>query len=315
MSASIHHLADVQSSSIGDRTRIGQFCVVEETAIIGVDCTLGPGVLVEKGVVIEDNVRIDGAAQLRYGACVESGVFIGANVCLAMPPIAYVGMGSGGTDKTVVRRGAAIAANAVIASGVEIGEHALVRAGSVVTRSVPANAIVTGSPATIVGYVDTAAPSSDGPSVSVAPSIAATSVRGVTVHNFPIISDSRGSLSVGEFDRHVPFVPMRFFMTYDVPSLETRGAHAHRACHEFLICVRGACAIVVDDGERRMEIGLDSPRKGVYLPPMVWRIQYKYTQDALVLVFASHYYDPGDYIREYRSFLDEVGRRHVQAGL
>jgi dTDP-4-dehydrorhamnose 3,5-epimerase-like enzyme len=118
-----------------------------------------------------------------------------------------------------------------------------------------------------------------------------------------VIPDMRGSLSVGEFAREIPFIPLRYFMVFDVPSMEIRGEHAHRECHQFLICVRGNCAVVADDGRKRTEVRLDAPNLGLYLPPMTWGVQYKYSADALLLVFASHYYDSADYIRDYDEYL------------
>jgi hypothetical protein len=95
-------------------------------------------------------------------------------------------------------------------------------------------------------------------------------------------------------------------MVFDVPSKETRGEHAHLSCEQFLICVRGSCRLLADDGIDRAEILLDSPDSGVYLPAMTWGVQYKYSEDAVLLVFASHYYDASDYIRDYSDFLKLV---------
>jgi UDP-2-acetamido-3-amino-2,3-dideoxy-glucuronate N-acetyltransferase len=67
--------------------------------------------------------------------------------------------------------------------------------------------------------------------------------------------------------------------------------------------VKGSCSVVVDDGVQRREVLLDKPNLGVYLPPLTWGIQYKYSSDAVLLVFASHYYEAGDYIRSYDDFL------------
>jgi len=88
-----------------------------------------------------------------------------------------------------------------------------------------------------------------------------------------------------------------------VPTRDVRGEHAHRECHQFLICVSGNCSIVADDAKNRTEVLLDKPNLGVYLPPGVWSVQYKYSSDAILLVFASHFYDPADYIRDYSEFL------------
>jgi UDP-2-acetamido-3-amino-2,3-dideoxy-glucuronate N-acetyltransferase len=101
----------------------------------------------------------------------------------------------------------------------------------------------------------------------------------------------------------------RYFMVFDVPSEDVRGEHAHRTCHQFLLCVRGRCRVVVDNGRKRSEVELDRPNLGLYLPPMVWGIQYRHSADALLLVFASDYYDPADYIRDYGEFLSAVRAR------
>jgi hypothetical protein len=97
-------------------------------------------------------------------------------------------------------------------------------------------------------------------------------------------------------------------MVFDVPGREIRGEHAHRRCHQFLIAARGSLAVVVDDGTAREEIPLEAPTVGLYVPPMVWAVQYKYSPDALLLVFASDAYDPDDYIRDYDEFLGALRR-------
>jgi dTDP-4-dehydrorhamnose 3,5-epimerase-like enzyme len=209
----------------------------------------------------------------------------------------------------VIETGASIGANATILPGLTIGRNVMVGAGAVVTRSVPPNAIVVGNPARIIGYVD--ADRSDaqaaGPTAPAQPGFTTTRVRGVTLHRLPRVTDIRGSLTVGEFERSIPFPVRRYFMVFDVPSVETRGEHAHRACHQFLICVRGQCSAVADDGTHRQEFVLDRPDIGLHLPPMVWGIQYQYSPDALLMVFASHYYDAADYVRDYNAFLGLCG--------
>lgn len=134
-------------------------------------------------------------------------------------------------------------------------------------------------------------------------------VRGVELHHFPIITDDRGRLTVGEFVRQIPFNPLRYFMIFDVPDNGIRGKHAHHQCHQFMICVCGRCTVVVDDGRTRMSIPLDTPDKGLYLPPMTWGIQHEYSNDAVLMVFASHYYDVADYIRDYEEFVRLVAIR------
>lgn len=126
------------------------------------------------------------------------------------------------------------------------------------------------------------------------------------LYDLPLIKDPRGSLSVGEFGKSIPFEAKRYFVVFDVPTGEVRGEHAHRECHQFLICVKGSCSVITDDGSNRQEFVLDKPNVGAYLPPMTWGVQYNYSSDAVLLVFASHYYDDADYIRNYDEFLELV---------
>ena len=131
----------------------------------------------------------------------------------------------------------------------------------------------------------------------------ATRVRGVTLHHLRDVKDARGDLSAGEVGRDIPFEIQRYFLVYGVPSLEQRGEHAHRACHQFLVAVTGSLHVIADDGVNREEFVLDAPSKGLYLPPMVWGIQYRHTADAVLMVLASQPYDAADYIRDYQDFL------------
>lgn len=131
-------------------------------------------------------------------------------------------------------------------------------------------------------------------------------VNNIQLRYFKIIHDLRGSLSVGEFMQEVPFVPKRYFLVFDVDNAKIRGEHAHKKCHQFLICVKGSCKVLVDDGKNRAELMLNKPNVGLYLPPMIWGTQHEYTKDAVLLVFASEHYDPDDYIRDYQLFLQNV---------
>ena len=135
-----------------------------------------------------------------------------------------------------------------------------------------------------------------------AASVQETAVRGVKLYQLPLFQDHRGSLTVGEFGAFLPFVPQRYFITYQVPGAHVRGEHAHRECTQWLTCVRGGCTVVVDDGVRRETFRLDNPRCGLLVPPMVWAAEYDHTEDSVLVVFASHHYDGGDYVRDYAEF-------------
>ena len=304
----IHAQADVQSNAIGDGTRVWQYVVILPGAQIGQDGNICSHCLIENDVVVGDRVTVKSGVQLWDGLRVGDDVFIGPNATFANDRFPRSKQTPENFLQTVVEAGASIGAGATILPGITIGSKAMVAAGAVVTRSVPANAIVVGNPAKIVGYVDAERNKLPaGERVTAEVGAQATQVAGVTWHRMPRVIDMRGSLTVGEFDRSIPFAVKRYFMVFDVPSMETRGEHSHRVCHQFLICIRGSCAVVADDGKNRQEFLLDSPDVGVHLPPMVWGIQYKYSADAMLLVFASHHYDGADYIRNYAEFRQLVG--------
>jgi dTDP-4-dehydrorhamnose 3,5-epimerase-like enzyme len=132
-------------------------------------------------------------------------------------------------------------------------------------------------------------------------------VPGVTLHGLTEARDERGALAALELS-DCPFEPRRIFAVYDVPSESLRGEHAHRECHQFLVCLAGSITCSVDDGTTRDEIVLDGPGTAIHIPPMVWGTQWRYTRDAVLLVLASHPYDAEDYIRDYDEFLALVRR-------
>jgi UDP-2-acetamido-3-amino-2,3-dideoxy-glucuronate N-acetyltransferase len=315
VTAFIHPQAICESEIVGDGTRIWAFAHVLVGAKIGRDCNICDGVFVESDVIIGDRVTVKCGVQLWNGVRLEDDVFVGPNATFTNDLFPRSRRHLERVASTVVRKGASIGANATILPGLTIGTEAMIGAGAVVTSSVPAYAIVVGNPARITGYTSTDTkeasiwrpPSSEGTMTPVA-----TPVRGVALHRLQQALDLRGRLVAGDFESSLPFAAKRFFLVFDVPTERTRGEHAHRRCHQFLIAVNGRVAVVVDDGERRCEIELDSRAVGLYLPPMTWGTQYKYSEDAVLLVFASHLYDPDDYIRDYDQFTEEV--RHLRSG-
>jgi UDP-2-acetamido-3-amino-2,3-dideoxy-glucuronate N-acetyltransferase len=306
----VHPQALCESARLGDRTRVWAFAHVLPGATIGADCNICDHVFVENDVVLGDRVTVKSGVQLWDGLRVADDVFIGPNVTFSNDKFPRSKHYQPAVLQTHVGRGASIGAGATILPGLRIGARAMVGAGSVVTHDVPPRAIVSGNPARIVGYADTRLRPREGglPPRAQDGEVVQTSVRGVTLRRMLLVDDLRGSLSAGEFPDHIPFVPQRYFIVFDVPGKDVRGEHAHRRCHQFLVCVRGSLSVVVDDGAASEEIVLDAPNLGLYLPPMVWAVQYKYSADALLLVFASDRYDPDDYIRDYDEFLSELGR-------
>jgi UDP-2-acetamido-3-amino-2,3-dideoxy-glucuronate N-acetyltransferase len=305
----IHERALCESENVGPRTRIWAFAHVLAGARIGTDCNICDGVFIEDHVTVGDRVTIKCGVQLWNGVHLADDVFVGPNATFTNDPFPRSRRRHEDYPLTVVRAGASVGANATILPGLEIGQGAMVGAGAVVTRSVPPHAIVTGNPARIKGYSQTS--TSDAPvpeSVVAEPGQLPLGVGGAYVQRFAEFSDLRGRLTAGEMPGdEVPFVPHRWFLVYDVPSREVRGEHAHRVCHQFLVCVSGRVSVAVDDGKHRGEVLLDEPTLGVYIPPLIWASQFRYDSDAVLLVFASHPYDPADYIREYEQFLLEVG--------
>jgi len=307
---SIHETADVQSRFIGERTRIWQYAVVLPDAKIGSDVNICSHCFIENDVVIGDRVTIKSGVSLWDGIRIGDDVFVGPNVTFTNDKFPRSKVYPEKFFETRIENGASIGGGAVLLPGVIIGTGAMVGAGAVVTKSVPPYAIVTGSPARITGYVENAASSSSIKHESLTTILVSeeSSVRigvgDVTMHRFKFIRDMRGDLTFGEFPKDIPFEPKRYFLVFNVPSEKTRGEHAHHKCHQFLICVKGSCAVVADDGQSRCEVLLESPDMGIYLPPLIWGIQYKYSSDAVLLVFTSDNYDASDYIRNYSEFID-----------
>ncbi len=312
----VHEQGLCESEDVGPGTRIWAFAHVLAGARVGADCNICDGVFVEDGVVVGDRVTLKSGVQLWKGVELEDDVFIGPNATFTNDRFPRSRRWLESYPRTVVRAGASIGANATILPGLEVGRGAMVGAGAVVTRSVPPHAIVVGNPARIKGYVQTSVPPQPAriaPAEGV-PGRTDLAVRDVYVQRLAEFADLRGRLTAGELSGEgLPFAPQRWFLVYDVPSREVRGEHAHRVCHQFLVCVAGSVTIAVDDGEQRSEVVLDEPTLGVYIPPLVWGSQFRYEPDAVLLVLASHAYDPDDYIREYEVFLSEVARTSTAA--
>ena len=121
--------------------------------------------------------------------------------------------------------------------------------------------------------------------------------------HFPPLGDDRGSLVALEGGKTVPFVIQRVYYLFGTQLGVSRGFHAHHKLQQVAVCVTGRCRMLLDDGQKREEVWLDSSTKGISLPPMVWHEMHEFSPDCVMLVLASEHYDEKDYIRNYEDFL------------
>ena len=149
----IHPTSDVKTNNIGENTNIWQFCVVLPQAKIGSNCNICAHVLIENEVVIGNNVTIKSGVQIWDGITIEDDVFIGPNATFTNDLFPRSKNPDWKLAKTVIKKGASIGANATIVCGHEIGEYALIGAGTVVTKNVKPYALMVGNPARQLGWV------------------------------------------------------------------------------------------------------------------------------------------------------------------
>ncbi len=301
MSFFVHPQGICESTQVGEGSRVWAFAHVLPGAVIGSDCNICDHVFVENDVVVGDRVTVKCGVQLWDGLRIGDDVFIGPNVTFTNDRFPRSKQYPEEFLRTVVASGASIGGGAVILPGVRIGRGAMVGAGAVVTKDVPANAVVIGNPARIRGYVDGTAMAT----VPLAPGgvLPEPTVGGARLVDLTVARDLRGSLAAVELTKDLPFEPARFFAVFDVPSTDVRGAHAHRQCEQVLVALRGSVRCILDDGTHREEVLLDRPDVGLHMPAMVWGTQFGYSPDAVLGVFASHPYDDSDYIRDYDEYV------------
>jgi len=147
MTVQIHPLADVQSRSIGDGTTVWQYVVILPGAVIGRDCNINALCLIENDVVVGDRVTVKSGVQLWDGLRIEDDVFVGPNVAFTNDKLPRSKQYPPAFQTTTVRQGASIGANATVLGGVTIGERAMIGAGAVVHKDVPAGQTWVGNPA------------------------------------------------------------------------------------------------------------------------------------------------------------------------
>lgn len=128
------------------------------------------------------------------------------------------------------------------------------------------------------------------------------------LYNFPLLGDARGSLVVMDKNSGVPFIVKRVYYIFGTEQGQSRGFHAHKNLHQIAICVSGRCRMVLDNGTIRQDVWLDSATLGIDLPPMLWHEMHDFSNDCVLLLLASDYYDESDYIRDYKKFIDHCSK-------
>jgi len=130
----------------------------------------------------------------------------------------------------------------------------------------------------------------------------------IKTYDFEEHGDERGILIALEQMKNIPFEIKRVYYMYNTVPNVRRGFHAHRNLKQILICVHGNCKIYLDDGEDKKIVCLNNPNKGLYIESNIWREMFDFSDDAVLMVLASEYYDEADYIRNYEEFLQYIKR-------
>ncbi len=127
-----------------------------------------------------------------------------------------------------------------------------------------------------------------------------------SIFELPIIKNRSGNITPVHNNVEVPFAIKRIFYLYDIPGGESRGAHAHKECHQFLIAVSGSFEVLLDDGKTKRMVQLNRPYIGLHIPPGIWASEVNFSSGSICLVFASHKYNELDYIRKYDEYLKYI---------
>ncbi len=131
----------------------------------------------------------------------------------------------------------------------------------------------------------------------------------ITTFDFEEHGDERGILIALEENRNIPFDIRRCYFMYNTQPGISRGFHAHKTLQQVLICVRGSCSILLDNGTEKAVVPLDRPNKGLYISASIWRVMQDFSDDAVLMVLADQLYDEADYIRNYDDFLAWIGKK------
>ncbi len=134
----------------------------------------------------------------------------------------------------------------------------------------------------------------------------------ITTFDFEEHGDERGILISLEENLNIPFTIRRCYFMYNLLPGVRRGFHAHKTLQQVLVCVRGSCNILLDDGKEKTVVPLDRPNKGLYITANTWREMFDFSEDAVMMVLADQLYNEEDYIRNYDAFLAWIGQKNEQ---
>jgi len=134
------------------------------------------------------------------------------------------------------------------------------------------------------------------------------SVYDCSVIELPRIKNRAGNITPVNNSENVPFNVKRVFYIYDIPGGESRGAHAHKECHQFIIATSGSFEIEMDDGINKRTVTLNRPYFGLHIPPGIWAAEKGFSSGTVCLVLASEKYTEQDYLRDYREFKKGVNK-------
>lgn len=126
--------------------------------------------------------------------------------------------------------------------------------------------------------------------------------------DLPKIQNPAGSITPVTNAETIPFSVKRIFYLYDIPGGESRGAHAHKECHQLLVAASGSFSVQVDNGLEKRVFTLKQPYTALYIPPQIWAAEVDFSSGAICLVLASHQYDENDYIRDYVEFKKYISK-------
>lgn len=132
--------------------------------------------------------------------------------------------------------------------------------------------------------------------------VQSNTVFGCSPIELPTVKSRAGNLTPIHCSVDIPFDVKRIFFVYDIPYGKTRGMHAHKRCHQFLLAASGSFDVELDDGKNKRSISVNRPIEGIHVLPGIWSKEYNYSSGAICLVLASEIYTEEDYIRRYSDF-------------